>query len=103
MHTFASGALRGELTVPGDKSISHRALILGAACNAPVRITNLNTGRDLRATTDALIALGIRIEAEPEATIVHGGPLCESPAALDCMNSGTTTRLMLGVCAGARV
>ena len=51
---FIPGALRGSVAVPGDKSISHRALIAGARCTEPLRIANLNPGRDVRATRDAL-------------------------------------------------
>jgi 3-phosphoshikimate 1-carboxyvinyltransferase len=102
--TFAPGPLRGELTVPGDKSISHRALIAAAACSRErVHISNLNPGRDVRATLEALLALGIRIERDAEGLRVEGGGLRESPATLDCMNSGSTARMMLGACAGANV
>lgn len=102
--TFLPGALRGELTVPGDKSISHRALIAAAYGSQPIRIANLNPGRDVRATLEALIALGARFERDDAGgVIVHGGRLRESPAPLDCMNSGSTARMLLGVCAGANV
>jgi len=104
--TFAPGPLRGELTVPGDKSISHRALIAGAALSQPVRVENLNPGRDVRATLETLIALGASVHGDGDATIVSApasGALRESPGALDCMNSGSTARMMLGVCAGANL
>ena len=102
--TFAPGPLRGELTVPGDKSISHRALIAAAACcRERVHISNLNPGRDVRATLEALIALGVRIERDGDGLRVESSGLRESPAALDCMNSGSTARMMLGACAGANV
>ncbi len=101
--TFAPGPLRGTLTVPGDKSISHRALILGAFGPEPLEIRNLNPGRDVRATMEALIALGARVESEGTALRVSGGRLREPMGALDCMNSGSTARMMLGVCAGADI
>jgi 3-phosphoshikimate 1-carboxyvinyltransferase len=102
--TFAPGPLRGELSVPGDKSISHRALIAAAACSRErVYISNLNPGRDVRATLEALIALGIRIERDGDGLFVEGSRLRESPATLDCMNSGSTARMVLGACAGANV
>jgi 3-phosphoshikimate 1-carboxyvinyltransferase len=99
--TFHPGALFGELDVPGDKSISHRALIAGAFGRTRLRITNLNPGRDVRATLEALRALGVRIEVDGGETTVQGGALGEPAGVLDCMNSGSTARMLLGVCAGA--
>lgn len=107
--TFHRGPLCGEVDVPGDKSISHRALIAGAFMAGAfgggrrLRITNLNPGRDVRATREALLALGLRIEADRQETTVLGGPLRESAGVLDCMNSGSTVRMLLGACAGAGV
>ncbi len=101
--TFHPGPLCGELDVPGDKSISHRALIAGAFGRAQLRIANLNPGRDVRATREALVALGIRIEVEGGETTVRGGALREPGGVLDCMNSGSTARMLLGACAGAGV
>lgn len=101
--TFAPGPVRGTVTVPGDKSISHRALIAAATIPQSVRISNLNAGRDVRATMEALAALGTRIEREDDDVIARGGRLRESAAALDCMNSGSTARMLLGACAGANV
>jgi 3-phosphoshikimate 1-carboxyvinyltransferase len=101
--TFAPGPLRGELSVPGDKSISHRALIAAAAARRAVDISNLNPGRDVRATIEALIALGVRVERGTAGITVEAARLREPPAPLDCMNSGSTLRMLLGVCAGANV
>ncbi|MDE2482896.1 MAG: 3-phosphoshikimate 1-carboxyvinyltransferase [bacterium] len=101
--SFVPGALRGTLTVPGDKSISHRALILGAYAPEPIEIRNLNPGRDVRATLEALIALGARVEGAGSSVRVLGGRLREPMGTLDCMNSGSTARMLLGVCAGADV
>ena len=101
--TFVSGALRGDLTVPGDKSISHRALMLAAHGLSPVRIANLNPGRDVRATLEALLALGASCATDGADIVVSGGRLRESPGPLDCMNSGSTARMMLGLCAGANI
>ena len=100
---FHAGPLRGTVEVPGDKSISHRALILGAYGTTPMRITNLNPGRDVRATLEALIALGARVTGDTTGMTISGGKLREPVAPLDCMNSGSTARMMLGVCAGANV
>jgi 3-phosphoshikimate 1-carboxyvinyltransferase len=101
--TFKNGRLRGSVGVPGDKSISHRALICAARCNEPVRISNLNPGLDVAATREALIALGLRIERLADETVVYPGALSDPAATLDCMNSGSTARMLLGACAGAGV
>ena len=100
---FHAGSLRGTVEVPGDKSISHRALMLGAYGSTPMRITNLNPGRDVRATLEALIALGARVGGDSAALTISGGQLREAIAPLDCMNSGSTARMMLGLCAGANI
>ncbi len=100
---FPSGPLRGRVGVPGDKSISHRALIAGARAGAPLRIANLNPGRDVRATREALTALGTRIASDHDDVVVHPGPLRRPAATLDCMNSGSTARMLLGACSGAAV
>ncbi|MEO6836295.1 MAG: 3-phosphoshikimate 1-carboxyvinyltransferase [Candidatus Tumulicola sp.] len=101
--TFAPGPLHGSLSVPGDKSISHRALIAAACARRPVQISNLNPGSDVRATLEALIALGVRIQVREADVSVESPGLRESPAPLDCMNSGSTARMLLGACAGANV
>jgi 3-phosphoshikimate 1-carboxyvinyltransferase len=101
--SFAPGPLRGTIRVPGDKSISHRALILGAAAPQPLEIRNLNPGRDVRATMGALIALGARVEGASNTVTIHATRLREPMGTLDCMNSGSTARMLLGVCAGADI
>ena len=101
MLTFARGRLRGRTGVPGDKSISHRALILGLRCNGPLHVSNLNPGRDVAATRRALEALGARIEQQAQDLVVHPASLTSPQRALDCMNSGSTARMLLGACAGA--
>jgi 3-phosphoshikimate 1-carboxyvinyltransferase len=68
-----------------------------------LRVTHLNPGRDVRATLESLLALGINIERDGENVAVTGGRLRESAAPIDCMNSGSTARMLLGVCAGANV
>lgn len=98
--TFQPGRLRGAVDVPGDKSISHRALIIGSASRDPIPITNLNPGRDVAATRRALLALGVQIEGRGRDEIVCGGTLNSPVGTLDCANSGSTARMMLGVCAG---
>jgi 3-phosphoshikimate 1-carboxyvinyltransferase len=90
-----------RLRVPGDKSISHRALILDAAAHGRGRVTNLAPGADLRATLDALRALGVAIEQpSPEAAFVRGGGAWRAETPIDCRNSATTARLLLGLLAG---
>ena len=98
---FEPRALRGELSLPGDKSISHRALIVGAASAEATRITNLNSGRDVRATLEALGQLGTEISVDGERYAVRGGALRDPIVAIDAMNSGSTVRMLLGLCAGA--
>lgn len=95
-------ALRGEITVPGDKSISHRALILGALARGRCAIENLSIGGDVKSTWQCLTALGARIECSQGVVAVEGsgGYLpCEPQDVLDAGNSGTTIRMLSGVLA----
>jgi len=98
-----SGPLRGEITVPGDKSISHRALILGALAEGETDISGFLAGEDCLSTVDCLRKLGVSIAVQESAVRVSGVGLYglrEPAAILDCGNSGTTARLLLGVLAG---
>jgi 3-phosphoshikimate 1-carboxyvinyltransferase len=97
---FEPGALRGPVLLPGDKSITHRALIFGALCAGGVRVERPNRGADVLATRDALAALGATTVDDGEAIIVTGGALHDPAAPLDARNSGTTARLLMGMCAG---
>ncbi len=99
------GPLRGIIRVPGDKSISHRALIVSAASRHPITVTNVNPGRDVLATMNALRAVGARVErAQPEGAVtVCAGELHDPYTAIDCMNSGSTARMMMGVLSGANL
>ncbi len=101
--TFHPGPLRGTVGVPGDKSISHRALIVGARCTEPLRIAHLNPGRDVRATRQALNALGTRIDGDGADVVVRPRAWRSPAETLDCMNSGSTARMLLGACSGANV
>lgn len=101
--TFVPGRLRGEVGVPGDKSISHRALIAGTRCSEPLQIANINPGLDVAATRKALVALGVRIEERDDQTVVHRGQFLSPAGTLDCANSGSTARMLLGACAGAGI
>jgi 3-phosphoshikimate 1-carboxyvinyltransferase len=97
------GPLRGRVRVPGDKSISHRALILGALATGETRIRGLLEAEDVINTAKAVEALGAIVERSGAEWIVKGrgvGGLTAPSAPLDFGNSGTGTRLMLGVIAG---
>jgi len=99
-------ALKGALRVPGDKSISHRAIILASIAQGRSEITGFLEGDDTRATAAALAAMGVRIDAPSAQTrVVHGvglHGLSAPAAALDCGNSGTGMRLLAGLLAGQR-
>lgn len=98
-----SEGLKGRIRVPGDKSISHRALILGALATGRTRIAGLLEADDVLATAMAVAALGAEVFRENGAYIVQGegvGGLRNPAAPLDFGNSGTGSRLMLGVVAG---
>jgi 3-phosphoshikimate 1-carboxyvinyltransferase len=98
-----AGRVGGELAVPGDKSLSHRALILGALAEGRSEIRGLLRGEDCLATLAILRALGVRIEDEGGVLQVEGrGPeaLTEPQDVLDAGNSGTALRLLAGVLAG---
>jgi 3-phosphoshikimate 1-carboxyvinyltransferase len=91
--------VRGSLAVPGDKSTSHRALMLSALAAGPSVVRGLSPGDDVRATAAILTRLGARIHARGDAVTVDGpeAGLHASADALECANSGTTMRLMTGV------
>jgi len=95
--------LRGEVTIPGDKSISHRAVMFGALAEGTTEVTNFLQGADCLSTIDCFRRLGIDIENTPERILIHGKGLhgLKKPdAELYTGNSGTTTRLISGILAG---
>ena len=95
--------LKGEVTVPGDKSISHRAVMFGALSKGTTEVTNFLQGADCLSTIDCFRRLGIAIENTSEKILVHGKGLhglTKSDKILDVGNSGTTTRLISGILAG---
>lgn len=102
VHT--TGSLRGRTRVPADKSISHRALLLGCLANGPSEVHGFPSSGDCRATLDCVRALGIDIELENKTTlIIHGRDLrgLRKPSQpLDCGRSATTMRLLAGILAG---
>jgi 3-phosphoshikimate 1-carboxyvinyltransferase len=96
------GPLRGTAPIPGDKSISHRALMLAAMARGRSRIEGLCEGSDVHSTAAALQAMGVRIEQDGAARTVDGvgtGGLLQPERALDMGNSGTSTRLLMGLVA----
>lgn len=98
-----AGPLTGCIRVPGDKSISHRSLMFGALAVGETRVTGLLEGEDVMATAAALRAMGASIEREAEGTwSIHGvgvGGLLQPETPLDMGNSGTSTRLLMGLVA----
>ena len=98
-----STPLRGELAVPGDKSISHRAVMLGALAKGTTSVTNFLKGADCLSTISCFEKMGIEIEQLPSEILIHGKGLhgLNAPETiLDAGNSGTTTRLLSGILAG---
>ncbi|MEZ5465945.1 MAG: 3-phosphoshikimate 1-carboxyvinyltransferase [Lysobacteraceae bacterium] len=100
----AGAAVRGELRVPGDKSVSHRAIMLGALADGLSEVDGFLEGEDTRATARAFAAMGVRIEAPSDGKrIIHGVGLrgLKVPdAPIDCGNAGTGMRLLAGLLAG---
>ena len=98
-----AGALAGDVSVPGDKSISHRALLIGAAAVGETRIRGLSQGEDVLGTADALGRLGAAVRRDNDGVWqVSGrgvGGLAEAEAVLDMGNSGTGARLLIGLLA----
>lgn len=95
--------LKGEIRVPGDKSISHRAIMFGSLALGPTSVKNFLRGADCLSTIDCFRRLGIRIEETPEEITVYGRGLhgLSAPSRiLDAGNSGTTTRLIGGILSG---
>ena len=96
-------SLKGEITIPGDKSISHRAVMFGSLAEGTTEVTNFLQGADCLSTISCFRNLGIDIENTPERILIHGKGLHglkESVTTLDTGNSGTTTRLISGILAG---
>ena len=95
--------IRGEVTIPGDKSISHRAVMFGSLAEGATEVTGFLRGADCLSTIDCFRRLGISIEDKNERILIHGKGLhgLSAPAQiLDAGNSGTTTRLISGILSG---
>ena len=99
----AGRPLTGEITVPGDKSISHRAVMFGSLAQGTTTVENFLRGADCLSTIDCFRRLGIQIDETPELITIHGKGLhgLTAPSQLlDAGNSGTTTRLISGILSG---
>ena len=95
--------LKGEVTVPGDKSISHRSIMFGSIAKGTTEVHNVLQGADCLSTMDCFRRLGIEIEKKGDSVLIHGKGLHGLTAPdnlLDVGNSGTTTRLISGILAG---
>jgi 3-phosphoshikimate 1-carboxyvinyltransferase len=99
---FPARTVNGAVTLPGDKSISHRYAMLAAIAEGTTKIHNYSTGADCQSTLGCVRALGIEVERTPEQVLVHGkGPagLREPAEMLDAGNSGSTIRMLSGILA----
>jgi 3-phosphoshikimate 1-carboxyvinyltransferase len=97
----SGSALYGQANIPGDKSCSHRALMLGALAHGTTHIKGLLESHDVLATAQAVVALGATVEQlGPGEWKVTGAKWTSPPEPIDCGNSGTSARLLLGACAG---
>ena len=98
--------LEGHVAVPGDKSISHRAVLIGALCDGAVRVSGFGRSADTEATIEAVRALGVDVDEHDVDTLtIHGAGLRglrEPSGSIDCGNAGTLMRLLPGILAGQR-
>ncbi|MEH7613826.1 3-phosphoshikimate 1-carboxyvinyltransferase [Gottfriedia acidiceleris] len=95
--------LVGDVTIPGDKSISHRAIMFGSLAKGTTKITNFLLGEDCLSTIACFRKLGVQIEVSEDEVVVYGKGiegLKEAHEVLDVGNSGTTARLMMGILSG---
>ena len=100
---YPKRGLRGEIRVPGDKSVSHRSVMLGAIAMGTTEITNFLKGADCLSTIQCFRKMGIEIEQKKERVVIRGKGLKGLTAPFETLNvgnSGTTTRLMSGILAG---
>ncbi len=96
-------ALVGHLAVPGDKSISHRAVLIGAVCEGETRISGFGRSADTESTVAAMRSLGAEVDEDDDVLLVRGvglGGLRPPDAPVDCGNAGTLMRLLAGLLAG---
>ncbi len=110
MELRKKASVKGEITVPGDKSISHRGVMFGAISEGITELNGFLDGADCRSTVECFRRMGIQIEQEKDHVTIHGKGLfglsggrygaAKEPIPLDVGNSGTTTRLISGILAG---
>src|SRR5262245_34914018 len=101
----ATGPLNGSITVPGDKSIGHRALLVPLLPHTPIRVLGLGDGADNGRSARAINALGAKVTKDGAAIVISGiglDAMTAPTAPIDCGNSGTTIRLLCGLLAGQR-
>src|ERR1051325_3858296 len=101
----ATRPLEGTITVPGDKSIGHRALLFSLLSQTPIRVLGLGDGADNGRSAKAITALGAKVGKDGPALLITGTGLdgMTAPSApVDCGNSGTTIRLLCGLLSGQR-
>jgi 3-phosphoshikimate 1-carboxyvinyltransferase len=92
-------AIEGIITLPGDKSISHRYGMLASIASGRSTIANYSTGADCQSTLACMAALGAKIERQNGSIVIEGGPLQEPAGLLDAGNSGSTIRMLSGILA----
>lgn len=97
------GTFEGEFFLPGDKSITHRAIMLNAGAEGEATVTNALMGGDCLSTCQCMRALGARIDIDGTTLCVHGTPHFRTDVRLNCGNSGTTMRLLTGFAAGKNI
>jgi 3-phosphoshikimate 1-carboxyvinyltransferase len=98
-----ASALVGHIAVPGDKSVSHRSVLVGAVSEGETRIRGFGASADTQATVEAVRAMGVQVDEEGDELVVHGvglGGLRPPDGPIDCANSGTLMRLLAGLVAG---
>ena len=104
MEVQPAASLRGALRVPGDKSISHRALLVGAVCDGSTMVRGFGRSLDTESTIAAVRSLGVSVEEDEPDVLKVGGlglfGLREPDAPIDCGNAGTLARLLPGLLAG---
>jgi len=101
MNLTPARKIKGQITLPGDKSISHRAALIAALATGATEISNFSTAQDCASTLACLRQLGVSVEVKDGVVRVAGGKnLNAAGASLDCGNSGSTMRILAGVLAG---
>ena len=96
--------LNGEITIPSDKSISHRAIILSSLTNGKIKISNFSKGKDPISTLEIFKNLGLEVSFVDDKTLIINSKngLSAPSSPLDCGNSGTTMRLITGLLSGQK-